>query len=129
MFPSYVQTCLDTLRGAGFEAYPVGGCVRDTLLGRTPGDWDVTTSALPEQTLALFEKAIPTGIQHGTVTVVLEENAIEVTTFRAEEGYADGKRNFVKDGGDAVKPCRARIRGGYGVFAVRARTVGVVGVR
>ena len=91
MFPSYVQTCLNTLRGAGFEAYPVGGCVRDTLLGRMPGDWDVTTSALPEETLALFEKAIPTGIQHGTITVVLEEKTIEVTTFRAEEGYADGR--------------------------------------
>lgn len=91
MFPSYVDTCLTTLRNAGFTAYPVGGCVRDTLLGRVPGDWDVTTSALPEQTLALFEKAIPTGIQHGTITVVLEERAIEVTTFRAEEGYADGR--------------------------------------
>lgn len=91
MIPSYVRTCLNTLRGAGFSAYPVGGCVRDTLLGRVPGDWDVTTSALPEEVMALFAKTVPTGVRHGTVTVLLEGQAMEVTAFRAEEGYSDGR--------------------------------------
>lgn len=79
------------LRQAGHEAYPVGGCVRDLLLGRMPGDWDVTTSALPEQVQGLFERTIPTGIQHGTVTVLLNDESIEVTTFRREGEYIDGR--------------------------------------
>ncbi len=91
MFPHPVALCLDTLRGNGFSAYPVGGCVRDTLLGRTPGDWDVATSARPEQTQSLFPRTVPTGIAHGTVTVLLEDTPLEVTTFRREEGYGDGR--------------------------------------
>ena len=91
MFPSHVEQCLHTLWEAGFQAYPVGGCVRDTLLGRTPGDWDVTTSALPEQVTSLFERTVPTGIDHGTVTVVFENGVIEVTTFRREGGYTDSR--------------------------------------
>ena len=83
--------CCRTLWQAGFDAYPVGGCVRDTLLGRMPGDWDVTTSALPEQVTALFEHVVQTGVKHGTVTVVLEDEHIEVTTFRGESGYSDGR--------------------------------------
>ena len=68
--PEYVKNVLDTLAAAGHEAWCVGGCVRDTLLGRTPEDWDVTTSARPEETMALFgSHAFPTGLQHGTVTV------------------------------------------------------------
>ena len=68
--PDFARDILRTLEEAGFEAYCVGGCVRDTLLGRTPGDWDITTSAWPEETLALFgEDALPTGLRHGTVTV------------------------------------------------------------
>lgn len=83
--------CCRTLRDAGFEAYPVGGCVRDLLLGREPGDWDVTTNALPEQVMELFERVIPTGVKHGTVTVILENESMEVTTFRGERGYSDGR--------------------------------------
>jgi len=83
--------CCDMLWQAGFEAYPVGGCVRDLLLGRSPGDWDVTTNAHPEQVINLFDHVVATGVKHGTVTVVLEEEAIEVTTFRAEVGYSDGR--------------------------------------
>lgn len=89
--PAEVVRCLDTLDRAGYAAHPVGGCVRDLLLGRVPGDYDVCTSALPEQVMALFERAIPTGIQHGTVTVLTGYGPVEVTTFRREGGYADGR--------------------------------------
>lgn len=90
--PAGVAALLDTLRGAGCEAHPVGGCVRDLLLGRTPGDYDVCTSARPEQVMALFPRTLPTGLRHGTVTVLTESGAVEVTTFRREGGYADGRR-------------------------------------
>lgn len=83
--------CCRTLWDAGFEAYPVGGCVRDLLLGRVPGDWDVATSARPEQVIELFEHVVPTGVKHGTITVVLKDESIEVTTFRGESGYSDGR--------------------------------------
>ena len=89
--PEGVQHCLDILRKAGCAAHPVGGCVRDLLLGRTPGDYDVCTSAYPEQVMGLFEHTVPTGIQHGTVTVLTEDGPVEVTTFRREGGYADGR--------------------------------------
>ena len=85
------KQCCQQLWSAGFEAYPVGGCVRDLLLGRVPGDWDVTTNAHPEQVIALFEHSIPTGVKHGTVTVILSDEPIEVTTFRGETGYSDGR--------------------------------------
>lgn len=87
-----VGTLCAVLRGAGHQAYPVGGCVRDLLLGRTPGDWDVTTSALPQDVMGLFPRTVPTGIAHGTVTVLTGEERVEVTTFRREGGYADGRR-------------------------------------
>ena len=84
---------LEALEAAGCEAWCVGGCVRDLRLGRTPGDWDVTTNALPEQTLALFkDRAIPTGLQHGTVTVRTPERAVEITTFRRDGDYRDHRR-------------------------------------
>lgn len=89
--PAPVRACCEALWGAGHQALPVGGCVRDSLLGRTPGDWDVTTSARPEETMALFAHTVPTGIQHGTVTVLLDGMALEVTTFRGEAGYSDGR--------------------------------------
>ena len=76
----------------GFEAYLVGGCVRDRLLGRALGDVDIATSALPEQVEALFERTIPTGLRHGTVTVLQDGSTYEVTTFRTESGYADARR-------------------------------------
>lgn len=88
--PAPVLRCVEQLRQAGFEAYPVGGCVRDLVLGRTPEDWDVTTSARPQQVMALFD-ARPTGLRHGTVTVLLDGTALEVTTFRAEGAYSDGR--------------------------------------
>ena len=81
------------LQAAGHRAYVVGGCVRDALLGRVPGDWDACTSATPEQVMALFGEArcIPTGLRHGTVTVRCEGLNIEVTTFRTEGAYSDGR--------------------------------------
>lgn len=89
--PSAVQACCETLWCAGYAAHPVGGGIRDSLLGRAPGDWDVTTAARPEAVMALFPKTVPTGAAHGTVTVLTGEMAIEVTTFRTEGDYADGR--------------------------------------
>lgn len=79
------------LCAAGFPAYYVGGCVRDRLLGRPVHDWDVTTAALPEEVMTLFEHCVPTGIRHGTVTVFLDGAQAEVTTFRTEGVYLDGR--------------------------------------
>ena len=93
--PPAVHEVCATLSRAGHAAVSVGGAVRDVLLGRTPGDWDVATSALPEQVVALFRRTIPTGMEHGTVTVILGKgaaNAIEVTTFRGEGQYSDARR-------------------------------------
>ena len=94
---------LDTLHRAGYAAYVVGGCVRDSLLGLTPHDWDLCTSALPQQVMELFgaEKCIPTGLQHGTVTVKQGGGLYEITTFRTEGTYTDGRHpdevHFVPD--------------------------------
>ena len=91
--PDYVRIVLETLERAGQEAWCVGGCVRDTLLGRTPEDWDVTTSALPEEILTLFrDHAIPTGLRHGTVTVRSDHRNVEVTTYRLDGPYHDHRR-------------------------------------
>lgn len=90
--PLFVARCCQALHAAGFQAYPVGGCVRDLLLSRTPQDWDVCTSALPSQVQALFPHTVPTGLAYGTVTVVLEGGTVEVTTFRQEDRYGDGRR-------------------------------------
>lgn len=92
ILPPAVAHCCRTLWQAGFEAYPVGGCVRDLLLARTPQDWDICTSALPSQVQNLFPHTVPTGIDYGTVTVVLDGQGFEVTTFRCEGGYRDGRR-------------------------------------
>ncbi|MGN0482852.1 MAG: CCA tRNA nucleotidyltransferase [Lachnospiraceae bacterium] len=89
--PEKVQQIIQTLQSNGFEAYAVGGCIRDTLLGRTPGDWDITTSASPQQVKALFHRTIDTGIQHGTVTVMLGKDGFEVTTYRIDGEYEDGR--------------------------------------
>lgn len=83
--------CCSRLWQAGYEAYPVGGCVRDLLLGRVPGDWDVTTSAKPEDIIELFDHTAATGVKHGTVTVIQGDEHIEVTAFRTEAGYSDGR--------------------------------------
>ena len=82
---------LQTLEDAGYEACFVGGCVRDTLLGRPVHDWDITTAALPETIMALFPRCIPTGLKHGTVTVLLGGERFEVTTFRRDGAYHDGR--------------------------------------
>lgn len=89
--PPQVEKIIRILQKNGYEAYAVGGCVRDTLLGRMPGDWDITTSALPEQVKALFYRTIDTGIEHGTVTVMLEHVGYEVTTYRIDGEYEDGR--------------------------------------
>ena len=89
----FVKTVLHALEEAGYEAWCVGGCVRDLLLGRTPEDWDVATAALPEETMAVFgERAVPTGLKHGTVTVRTAEGAVEVTTYRLDGEYRDHRR-------------------------------------
>ena len=94
---------LDTLHKAGYAAYVVGGCVRDSLLGLTPHDWDLCTSALPQQVMELFgaQRCIPTGLQHGTVTVKQSGALYEITTFRTEGTYTDGRHpdevHFVPD--------------------------------
>lgn len=93
--PPNVRLVCTTLAAAGHQAVTVGGAVRDALLGRTPGDWDVATSARPEDVLALFKRTIPTGLQHGTVTIVTgrgEASHVEVTTYRGEGAYTDARR-------------------------------------
>ncbi len=92
--PEKVQNLLFRLNKAGFSAYVVGGCVRDSLCGIQPADWDICTSALPQQTKSVFSDypVIETGIQHGTVTVLFEDEPFEITTFRIEGSYSDGRR-------------------------------------
>ena len=87
--PENVKFIINNLQRNGFEAYAVGGCVRDSILGRTPNDWDITTSALPEQIKAIFRRTVDTGIEHGTVTVLINKEAFEVTTYRTESEYND----------------------------------------
>lgn len=89
--PKDVRYIIDILTQNGYEAYAVGGCVRDSILGRVPGDWDITTSALPQQVKALFRRTIDTGIQHGTVTIMLGKNGYEVTTYRIDGKYEDSR--------------------------------------
>lgn len=89
--PDKVHKIINTLEEAGYEAYAVGGCVRDSVLGREPDDWDITTSARPEETKSLFPRTIDTGIRHGTVTVMLDKEGFEVTTYRIDGEYEDGR--------------------------------------
>lgn len=89
--PEKVKRILDTLTAAGFEAYVVGGCVRDALLQREPSDWDVTTDASPQQVKSLFSRTVDTGIAHGTVTVMMGKEGFEVTTFRIDGKYEDSR--------------------------------------
>lgn len=89
--PKDVRHIINVLMENSYEAYAVGGCVRDSILGRTPGDWDITTSALPMQVKALFRRTVDTGIQHGTVTVMLGKNGYEVTTYRIDGKYEDSR--------------------------------------
>lgn len=91
--PTQVNTALEILADAGFEAFVVGGAVRDALMGKEAHDWDVTTSAEPQQIISAFEgfRIIETGIKHGTVTVIIDEYPIEITTYRIETGYSDNR--------------------------------------
>ncbi len=89
--PEKANYIIKTIMDAGYEAYVVGGCVRDSILGRVPGDWDITTSAKPEEVKQLFRRTIDTGIQHGTVTVMLDKEGFEVTTYRIDGKYEDSR--------------------------------------
>lgn len=89
--PRDVADIIHTIEDAGYEAYAVGGCIRDTILGREPNDWDITTSAKPEDVKALFRRTIDTGIQHGTVTVMMNRTGYEITTYRIDGEYEDGR--------------------------------------
>lgn len=89
--PDKVNTIIHTLQSHGYEAYAVGGCVRDSILGREPEDWDITTSALPGQVKQVFGRTLDTGIQHGTVTVMVGRTGYEVTTYRIDGEYSDGR--------------------------------------
>ena len=104
--PEKVSYIISVLLEHGYEAYAVGGCVRDSLIGRKVNDWDITTSANPYEVKALFRRTIDTGIQHGTVTVMLDKEGFEVTTYRIDGEYEDGRHpkevmftsNLVKSG-------------------------------
>ena len=91
LLPEKVKLIIDTLAAAGYEAYAVGGCVRDSVLGRVPDDWDITTSAKPYEVKKLFPRTIDTGIEHGTVTVMLQKEGFEVTTYRIDGEYEDSR--------------------------------------
>lgn len=89
--PEKVKMIIHTLQDHGFEAYAVGGCIRDSILGRVPDDWDITTSATPLETKELFPKTFDTGIEHGTITVLIDKDAFEVTTYRVDGKYKDSR--------------------------------------
>ena len=89
--PAGAEQILHRLEEKGFEAYVVGGCVRDSLLGREPHDWDITTSATPQQVKQIFPRTVDTGLKHGTVTVLLDREPYEVTTYRIDGEYLDGR--------------------------------------
>ena len=91
--PDYASLAIRLLENAGYEAYAVGGCVRDSILGIEPNDWDICTSALPSEIADVFSsyKTIGTGIKHGTVTVIVEAMPIEITTFRRDGNYTDNR--------------------------------------
>ena len=90
--PEGANKVIEGLEAAGYEAYIVGGCVRDSILGREPGDWDITTSARPEQVKEIFRRTVDTGIEHGTVTVMMGKEGYEVTTYRIDGEYSDHRR-------------------------------------
>ncbi|MBO4776583.1 MAG: CCA tRNA nucleotidyltransferase [Lachnospiraceae bacterium] len=89
--PENVKKIIDELENAGYEAYAVGGCVRDSILGRIPNDWDITTSAKPEEVKKIFKRTVDTGLKHGTVTVLMGKETYEVTTYRIDGEYEDSR--------------------------------------
>ncbi|MCC0635460.1 MULTISPECIES: CCA tRNA nucleotidyltransferase [unclassified Clostridioides] len=107
--PKKVDYIIKELEKNGYEAYVVGGCVRDCLLEKIPNDWDITTSARPEKVVEIFERTIPTGIQHGTVTVMIEHEPFEVTTYRIDGSYSDGRHpDSIEFTNDIVKDLSRR---------------------
>lgn len=92
--PEYILTAIKLLEKSGFKAFIVGGCVRDSIMGNIPDDWDMTTNASPEEIISVFSqyKTVPTGIKHGTVTVIIDGNKIEITTMRIDGEYSDNRR-------------------------------------
>ena len=90
--PNNVQYILEKFNSNGFEAFIVGGCVRDSLLNKKPQDYDITTNAFPEKIEELFDKTIPTGIKHGTVTVLIDKTPYEVTTYRVDGEYLNNRK-------------------------------------
>ncbi|GAB6168718.1 HD domain-containing protein [Clostridium carnis] len=92
IIPKDVQFIIDTFYENGYKAYMVGGCVRDSILNTSPTDYDIATSALPEDTIKLLKKTVPTGLQHGTITVIINNVSYEVTTFRSDGDYKDNRR-------------------------------------
>lgn len=91
LLPEDVRNIISTIESHGCQAYAVGGCVRDSILGREPDDWDITTSALPMQVKGFFKRTVDTGIKHGTVTVMMDKTGYEVTTYRIDGEYKDGR--------------------------------------
>jgi tRNA nucleotidyltransferase (CCA-adding enzyme) len=89
--PEKVNCIIEELMKQGFEAYAVGGCVRDMILGRVPEDWDITTSATPQEVKRIFRRTVDTGIAHGTVTVLIDKEHFEVTTYRLDGEYEDNR--------------------------------------
>lgn len=108
--PPAASAAIERLEANGFEAYVVGGCVRDSLLGRTPNDWDLTTNARPDDVLACFAdcKTVATGLKHGTVTVLLMGDALEITTYRCDGAYADNRHPIQVTFSDSVQEDLAR---------------------
>lgn len=107
IIPEFIKKCIKIINNNGYEAYCVGGAVRDILLGSVPQDFDITTSAPAESLLTMFEKTIPTGLKHGTVTAIMDGNAVEITTYRTESNYSDNRHpekiNFVTNIADDLK--------------------------
>ena len=106
--PKEVEYIINTLKNNGHKAYVVGGCVRDSILGKMPSDWDLTTSAIPEEVVRVFTlegiNVIPTGIKHGTVTIIIKDNKYEITTFRTDGEYLDNRKpEYVEFTNDVVK--------------------------
>lgn len=120
--PQAVRAVCSTLEMGGYAAYVVGGGVRDLLLGRMPEDWDVCTSARPEQIQTLFSKTVPTGVRHGTITVLSDGLPIEVTAFRAEQGYSDGRHPDTVRFGVSLEEDLARRDFTIGAMAFRPAT-------
>lgn len=109
ILPENVKKIIHQLEAAGYEGYAVGGCVRDSILGRTPQDWDITTSARPEQVKALFLHTIDTGIEHGTVTIMMDHVGYEVTTYRIDGEYEDARHpKEVTFTGDLIEDLKRR---------------------